>query len=105
MVIVHYALQALRSLFKPGYRYKKAGVIVSGIQNSSGVQTALFDTVNRNKHSLAMAAMDIINDRFGPSTIKLAAQGTGRKWRLRQEKLSPFYTTRWDQLITVNAER
>ena len=105
MEIVHYALQALRSLFKPGYRYKKAGVIVSGIQNSSGVQTALFDTVNRNKHSLAMAAMDIINDRFGPSTIKLAAQGTGRKWRLRQEKLSPFYTTRWDQLITVNAER
>jgi len=99
--LIHYALLALKSLYKQGFRYKKAGVIVSGISTNQHVQTSLFDTVDREKHKRLMAAMDKLNDRYGRYTIKIAAQGAGRKWELRQERISPYYTTRWDDIITV----
>lgn len=100
--IVHHALIALRSIYKSGYRYKKAGVIVSGISSAEFIQTALFDEIDRNKHKQAMAAMDTLNARYGQNVVRIAAQGAGRKWKLRQEKLSPYYTTRWEDLININ---
>lgn len=99
--LVHYALIAFRSVFKPGYRFKKAGVIVSGITAESSLQGSLFDEVNRERHYNAMIALDKLNSRYGRDTVHLAAQGTGRKWKLRQEKLSPCYTTRWNEIMTV----
>lgn len=102
--IAHYAQLCLQRIFKQGYSYKKAGVIVSGITSDGSVQTSLFDEVNRPKHSKAMQVMDNLNQRYGSSTIKLAAEGDGRKWKLRQEQLSKRYTTAWSDIIVVKAE-
>lgn len=99
--LVHYALTALRSIYKPGFRYKKAGVIVSGISTSQHIQTSLFDNIDREKHNRLMATMDRLNDKYGRHMVRIAAQGTGRKWKLRQERISPMYTTHWDDIITV----
>jgi len=44
---------------------------------------------------------DFLNAKYGGKTIKLAVQGSSREWRLRQEKLSPSYTTRWDDILSV----
>jgi len=100
--IVHHALLALESIYKPGYRYKKAGVVLSGISSTEFIQTALFDEIDRNKHKQVMTAMDNLNARYGRNVVRIAAQGSGRKWKLRQERLSPCYTTRWDDLININ---
>lgn len=99
--LVHYALTALRALYKPGFQYKKAGVIVSGISTNQHIQTSLFDNIDREKHNRLMVTMDKLNDKFGRHMVRIAAQGSGRKWKLRQERISPMYTTRWDDIITV----
>lgn len=102
MEIVHYALLALRSIYKKGYKYKKAGVIVSGISSASSIQTAMFDNIDREKHQQAMDAIDTLNSRYGNNVVRIAAQGNGQKWKLKHEKLSPSYTTKWSDLIDVH---
>ncbi len=99
--IVGYAIEALRSIFREGYQYKKTGVIVSGIVPECEIQSAMFDTVDRNKHNQVMTAMDILNQKYGRNTVKLAISGNRRRWKLRQEQLSPQFTTRWDDIITI----
>jgi DNA polymerase V len=100
--LIKYALYTFEAIFEPGFRYKKAGVLVSEIVPEDRVQSSLFDKVDREKHSEIMKAMDRINARFGQSTIKVAVQGIGDlKWKLRQAKLSPCYTTRWNDIIKV----
>lgn len=103
MELIRYALFALEAIYRKGYRYKKAGVLVLDIVPENQVQGALFDRVDRPKHAAVMKTLDAINSKYGRDTLKVAAQGTGKdkKWRLRQEKLSPSYTTKWDDIIAV----
>jgi DNA polymerase V len=98
---VEYALLALKSIFREGYQFKKAGVIVSGIVPENAVQNCLFDEINREKHAHLLSSVDEINERYGRDTVKLAVLGYKRKWKLRQEQLSPFYTTSWNDIISV----
>lgn len=99
--IVHYANIALKSIFKEGFMYKKAGVLVSGIVPELGLQTSLFDDVDREKHKNIMSSIDSLNHLYGKDKVRLAAQGNKKQWKLRQEKLSPSYTTNWNDIITV----
>lgn len=99
--ILYYALKGFEMIFKPGYNYKKAGIFVSEIVPAGQVQMGLFDRVNRVKSAQIMEMMDNVNAEFGRDLLKFAVQGSGRKWKLKQEKLSPCYTTRWDDLLTV----
>ncbi|TCL72392.1 DNA polymerase V [Hydrogenispora ethanolica] len=102
--LVHYALDSFETIFRPGFRYKKAGVLVSEIVPEDRVQGSLFDTVEREKQRALMAALDRISLRFGPDAVQVAAQGVGDgDWQLRRAKLSPCYTTRWSDIITVKA--
>ncbi|MGE5479955.1 MAG: Y-family DNA polymerase [Chloroflexota bacterium] len=93
---------ALKRIFREGYYYKKAGAIVSGIVPETPRQLAIFGSANRDKEIAASKAMDEINDRFGRESIKLAAQGVRRRWKLRQEQLSKHFTTRWDHILEIN---
>jgi DNA polymerase V len=99
--LIRYALAALGAIYKKGYRYKKAGVIVFDIVSEDQIQGSLFDNVDRPKHAEIMKTLDEINSKFGRDTLKIAVQSSGQKWKLRQEKLSPCYTTRWDEIIEV----
>jgi DNA polymerase V len=101
MELIRYALFALQAIYKEGYRYKKAGIIVFDIVPEDQVQGSLFDNVDREKHTKIMKTLDQINSKYGRDTLKLAVQGSGQKWKLRQEKLSPCYTTKWKDIITV----
>jgi len=102
--LVHYANIALKSIFKEGYLYKKAGVIVSGIISQNIIQQSLFDSANNEKHKNIMQTVDNLNSKLGKDTIKLAALGNKEQWKLRQEKLSPNYTTNWNDIITVKTD-
>ena len=101
MEIIGYAMRALKEIFKNDCKYKKAGVIVGDIVPSSQVQLGLFDGVNRTKRTAIMQSVDSINTRLGRDKVRIAVQGFDRKWRLRQERLSPCYTTRFTDFLTV----
>ena len=101
MELVKYALIGLKSIYKKGYHYKKAGIIVSGLVPENEIMPDFFDEVNRARQKDAMKVMDSLNLRFGKEKIKVGSQGYGRKWKLRQEMLSPCYTTRLKDILTI----
>lgn len=99
--IVHYALEGLRRIFLPGYQYKKAGVIITEITDNA--QLGLFDSVDREKRERLMQVVDKINGKFHHH-VKLAVQGSGRDWKLKQEQLSQCYTTNINEIIIVKCK-
>lgn len=102
--LINYALRGLQSIFKEGYQYKKAGVIVSEISPERPLQVDMFDTRDRPKYQKAMVAMDKLNASYGRQKVKIASQGFDRKWKLKNEKLSPCYTTKISDIMVVKAE-
>lgn len=103
MELVKYSLMCLNEIFDPGFRYKKAGVIVDGLQTESSFQQNIFDITNRKKQRDLLKTIDKLNEEFGRDKVKLAVQGDGKEWKLRQEKLSKRYTTNWNEIIEVKA--
>lgn len=98
--LTQFAMQALRCIYKQGYAYKKAGVVVQDFSQENGLQQNLFE--NRNeKHIPLMEVIDKMNAQFGQQKIRLAAQDTQRVWKMKQERLSPRYTTRISDIITI----
>jgi len=103
--LINFALQGLKSIYAEGYRYKKGGVIVSEIVPERPLQGNLFDTKDREKFNKVMTVMDNLNASYGKQKVKIAAQGFDRKWKLKNEKLSPCYTTRLEDILVVKAEK
>jgi DNA polymerase V len=79
---------ALRSIYKPNFRYMKAGVIADHITSADGVQDSLFDSIQHEKHKDIMTAFDGINAKYGLDMIKPASCGTQRNHTMRQNMLS-----------------
>ncbi len=102
--LIRFALAALKSIYKDGYRYKKAGVIITEIVPERPFQGDLFDVRNRDKFNKIMGVMDSLNESYGKQKVKIAAQGFDRKWKLKNEKLSPCYTTKLCDVLEIKAE-
>jgi DNA polymerase V len=96
----HYAQIGLKAIFKEGYHYKKAGVIVMGLTPNNETQLSFFNSSNP-KHQPIMSVVDKLNKSFGTNKIKFASQSLGRQWKMRQEKLSPSYTTQIKDVISI----
>ncbi len=101
--IVRHAVIGLKTIFKGGFQYKKAGVIVSGLSPENEKQYTLFSTENVRLDPL-MKTIDKINFSLGTNKVKLACQDLGRTWKMRQEKLSNRYTTNLNEIIEINTE-
>ncbi|TGM04814.1 Y-family DNA polymerase [Leptospira barantonii] len=99
--IVHYALLGLRRIYRRGLQYKKAGVILDQIRTKGDQQDDLFSDFDRSRDEQISNAMDRINGKFGKDKIKLAVASKQNAWSLRQENLSPRYTTRWEDIPVV----
>ncbi len=97
------ALWGLRRIYRSGYRYQKAGVMLSELVPRQYRQLDLFGSVSAadNQSSKLMSVMDQINARMGRGTLKLASEGYKQPWRMKQGNKSPNYTTNWDELICV----
>ncbi len=98
--IVKAATETLKQLYRAGYRYKKAGVVLYEISSNSGVQASMFDEVDRTKHRALMETMDRLNSQMGRSTIKIGSQGEGAV-RSNSENRSPNYTTSWSDILEI----
>ncbi|MDX1278025.1 Y-family DNA polymerase [Oceanihabitans sediminis] len=100
LIISKAAVQAVSSIFKKGIKYKKAGVIVSGLVPTDNYQLHLFEQENP-KHRYLMEAIDAVNMKYGDYKIKLGSQDLKRTWKMKQERLSPRYTTNIKDIIHV----
>ena len=98
MEIVKVAIKALESIYRGDCIYKKAGVVVSGTAPQEQTQLSLFDSLDRGKRENINIAVDKVNSLMGKNKVHLAVQGNGRKWKIKQERLSPCYTTRFAKL-------
>jgi DNA polymerase V len=96
-----FAIAALHRIFKSGYHYKKAGVIVQDFTPEANQQMNIFQNSNP-KHRLLMSTIDVLNAKLGQQKIKLAAQDLQRVWKMKQEQLSPRYTTQLEDIITIH---
>ena len=97
--IVKRTLEGIRKIYREGYRYKKAGVILYGLSKSS--QTKGLLDYDRESSDIIMNTMDRINERYGSSTIRLASEGIEKSWKMRRESVSPCYTTSFNDLVEV----
>ncbi|BBQ29937.1 hypothetical protein WP2W18E01_15190 [Aeromonas caviae] len=87
----------LPQIWRDGYRYQKGGVMLSEFTPKGQQQTDLFAPSSAQSDAL-MAVMDQIKAK-GLGRVGFASQGTGSpEWMMRQELLSPCYTTRWEDL-------
>ena len=99
LVLSNYAIKAIEEVFKSGIAYKKAGIILTGLVPSNNYQLNIFDWENSN-HQPLMKAIDKINYRFS-NKIKLANQDLKKTWKMKQDHLSPNYTTNLQDIIKV----
>ncbi|MFM9427275.1 DNA polymerase V [Variovorax sp. GrIS 2.14] len=101
-LIAQAAVQGIHAIFKPGYNYAKAGVMLLDLQDESVEQfeLALEDDRSADRAAL-MATVDQLNDRYGRGAIGLASTGQtdGRRmWTMKQSLKTPDYTTRWSDM-------
>jgi DNA polymerase V len=99
--LAHFAVDALERIYKEGYAYKKAGVIAMEFTPEAFKQKMLFANTDP-RHAQLMAVVDKMNQALGQQKIKLASQDLDRVWKMKREKLSPRYTTRLDEIITIH---
>ncbi|MBS7334552.1 MAG: Y-family DNA polymerase [Weeksellaceae bacterium] len=101
ITLAKYAIKGLEQIYKDGFAYKRAGVVVSGITDANHKQLNLFNDEN-SRHSQLMKTIDGLNRKIGQHKIKLAAQDLERTWKMRQEHLSKNYTTDINQIIEID---
>jgi DNA polymerase V len=117
-VLVSAAAVAVRQQFRAGFRYAKAGAVLSELQPVGQEQGELdlfavsgqdASAPMQTARTKLMSAMDTLNNRFGRDSVRLgttAAASHGaeiRVWATKQERRSPRYTTRWDEMLVVRA--
>ncbi len=100
--IVKTALSALETIFKNGYRYQKAGVLLTGLSNDDGKKN-LFSSEKDEKINSLMKSIDSTNYRYGRSAISLASAGVKKKWNMKREYSSRIDTADFYCLPTIRA--
>jgi len=105
-VLTQWAIRVLRRIYRPGFGYHKAGVMLLDLVPAANRQLALFDSQGGDRDARSeslMAVLDDVNQRYGRRSLHLAAEGCERPWQMRRGNLSPGYTTSWDGLPVVRA--
>jgi DNA polymerase V len=105
------AVMGLQRIYKPGFELTKAGVMLLDLAPDTQLQSELIfgepctDSPSDGRERL-MSAMDLLNERFGRSTVHVASTGLDhrtRQWAMKQERRTPAYTTRWEEVAVVRA--
>lgn len=109
--IVQAAVAGLQAIYRPGFKYAKAGVMLLDLGPDTVVQGELDFSEGECLQDAAektrlMTALDTINQRFGKGTMKMASAGLDgdrRVWSMKQERRTPAYTTDWDDMPVARA--
>lgn len=102
--LINAALRGLELIYRDGYEYKKAGVIMQGLQPENLMQGNLFlQEYQPEKQQKLMETIDRLNQTMGKNTVFWAASGVNKSWATKRDKVSPRYTTSWSELPVVKA--
>ncbi len=103
--LVAHAAEGVEKIYRTGYRYKKAGVVLTDLVPADEAQLPLLGTspVAVRRRGVLMRVVDAINTHWGSGTVRYAAEGAVQRWRMQRSHLSRNYTTRWDELATAKA--
>ena len=116
-VLMRAAEMAVRTQFRPGFRYAKAGAVLSFLQPAGHEQGELDlfaapddpEAPAADPRSKLMAAMDALNNRFGRDSVRLGSTAVASHgaeiavWATKQERRTPRYTTRWEEMLVVRS--
>lgn len=99
--IIGFALRALETVWRGGFRYAKAGITLGDFYQSGVAQLDMFSQqLPRANADALMSAVDQIS-RSGLGEVWFAGQGTDNAWQMKREMLSPRYTTCLTEILTV----
>lgn len=103
--IIAAAVQGLRRLWRKGYSYHKAGLMLLDLSPKANRQLTLTETPQTDEEAKRskrlMATMDKLNRELGKGTVQLGLPRKGNAWSLRSERRTPRYTTHWNELLNV----
>ncbi|MCK9310542.1 MAG: DUF4113 domain-containing protein, partial [Candidatus Cloacimonetes bacterium] len=100
--LIRTALSLLEELYLPGFEYKKAGVMLADIIAEADVPLSFIeDCYLDDKRKDLMDIVDKLNRKHGQDTLFFASSGIRKDWQMRRAKLSPSFTTRWNDLPKV----
>jgi DNA polymerase V len=91
----------LKGIYRPGFRYKKCGVLFLDLHQADSVQGSLFLRPDQPERVRLMDCVDQLNARYGRDRVRFACSGQDRPWKLRAEYPSQGYTTRCGELLAV----
>ena len=98
--IVKIALQLTKIIFRENYKYKKAGVLLSGFYEK-GTETKDLFSEARYRSPKLMSAVDQINERYGSDTIQIATECQMGKWKQKRKNCTQSYTTQLDNVLLI----
>jgi DNA polymerase V len=106
-VLIASALAGLQAIYRSGFNYAKAGVMLLDLQADANqqIELTLEDDSEQNRGSL-MSTLDSLNHRYGRGTVLMASSGLAgdkRTWAMRQERRTPGYTTCWEDMPVARA--
>lgn len=102
--LIEAAIRLLRHSWKNGYRYIKAGVMLTDFYDPGVYQPGLFDHIHEKRNSKAlMSVLDTIN-HSGKGRVFIAGQGIHKDWGMKRQRLSPSYTTQWKDLPVAHVK-
>lgn len=105
LTISNTAVSILKKLLEghEGLKFKKAGVIVSGLTPENSKQFHMFEDENP-KHLQLMQTIDLLNAKIGGRKIKLGNQNLEKTWDMNQNHLSPRYTTNFNEILEIKCQ-
>jgi DNA polymerase V len=100
--LVKTAINGLNKIYKYGYFYQKAGIILSKLKNSSEKDLNLLAPILENKSKTLMKAIDFTNAKYGRNAISIAQAGISNDWKMRREHSSKIDTSSFDSLPKIS---
>jgi DNA polymerase V len=103
--LLTHASQGLETIFRSGFSYKKAGILLGELVPSGCYQQDLFvkqDVKEEVKKKAVMALLDQANSKFGYKVLQFASEGIEKDWQMKREMRTACFTTRWSDLLTIN---
>ena len=100
--MIKQAVRALNDIYKYGYMYQKAGVILSNLKDSKNNQENLLTPLLEDKSKTLMKAIDYTNTKYGRYAISIAQAGLSKGWKMRREHSSNIDTASFDSLPTID---
>ena len=100
--LIKNAVKALTDIYKYGYAYQKAGIILSGLKDANQNDQNLLTPLLENKSKKLMKAIDYTNTKYGRYAISIAQAGLSKGWKMRREHSSKIDTASFDFLPKIN---